>query len=382
MLTPEQIREKAERKYPDFLRSLVSGNNVFPLRIRFGKPASDMDFATLKEATEALAAGNFGYTIEYEARNTRRWGTQQLPAQVRFDTDEQFVGALGKHKEVAAFKQHIAAAQTRIPTLRSWLASHAKWVVDYSDDWDGLLAVCEYFLADPRPNLYIRQLPIPVHTKFIKEHSEVLTSMLLAILPQDAKHPDGRNFEAKFGLKPLEEMVRFRALDPDVARDLHLTDPRMGLPLDRFRALPAACLTVIITENLMTLECLPTIPKGLGIFGQGRAVALLEQIPWFNQCRVLYWGDIDEHGLQILAGLRNSYPHVQSLMMDIATLEELRHLCGKGEPAGVPPHNLTPSERTVYDEVAKNKLRLEQEKIPLDYSNEKILAAAANRQPS
>jgi hypothetical protein len=156
----------------------------------------------------------------------------------------------------------------------------------------------------------------------------------------------------------------------------------MGLPLDRFRALPAACLTVIITENLMTLECLPTIPKGLGIFGQGRAVALLERIPWFNQCRVLYWGDIDEHGLQILAGLRNSYPHVQSLMMDIATLEELRHLCGKGEPAGVPPHNLTPSERTVYDEVAKNKLRLEQEKIPLDYSNEKILAAAANRQPS
>ena len=278
---------------------------------------------------------------------------------------------------MAAFKQHIAAAQTRIPTLRSWLASHAKWVVDYSDDWDGLLAVCEDSLADPRPNLYIRQLPIPVHTKFIKEHSEVLTSMLLAILPQDAKHPDGRNFEAKFGLKPLEEMVRFRALDPDVARDLHLTDPRMGLPLDRFRALPAACLTVIITENLMTLECLPTIPKGLGIFGQGRAVALLEQIPWFNQCRVLYWGDIDEHGLQILAGLRNSYPHVQSLMMDIATLEELRHLCGKGEPAGVPPHNLTPSERTVYDVVAKNKLRLEQEKIPLAYSNEKILAAVA-----
>ena len=63
--------------------------------------------------------------------------------------------------------------------------------------------------------------------------------------------------------------------------------------------------------------------------------------------------------------------------MDIATLEKLRDLCGKGEPAGVPPHNLTPSERTVYDEVAKNKLRLEQEKIPLAYSNEKILAAVA-----
>ena len=79
MLTPEQIREKAERKYPDFLRSLVSGNNVFPLRIRFGKPASDMDFATLKEATEALAAGNFGYTIEYQARNTRRGAHNNSP---------------------------------------------------------------------------------------------------------------------------------------------------------------------------------------------------------------------------------------------------------------------------------------------------------------
>ena len=71
------------------------------------------------------------------------------------------------------------------------------------------------------------------------------------------------------------------------------------------------------------------------------------------------------------------YPYVQSLIMDIATLEELRDLCGKGEPVGVPPHNLTPIDLTVYDEVAKNKLRLGQEKIPFDYSNEKILAVVA-----
>ena len=175
MLTPDQIRVKAERKYQDVLRAIVSGESIFPLLVRFGQPSPSDDFAKLKRETEELASGNFGYQIEYESVNTRRWGTQRLPIQIRFDTEEQYLTALKKTSEVMAFRANIEDSLRRLPQLKPWLTSRVKWVVDFAVDWEGILRVCEYFLKNPKPGLYIRQLPIQVHTKFIQEHSEVLT---------------------------------------------------------------------------------------------------------------------------------------------------------------------------------------------------------------
>jgi len=347
------------------------------MRIRFGRPSPSDDFSKLKDEIEALANGNFGYVIEFEERNTRMWGPQRLPSQVRFDTEEQFVKALAKQREVALFKQNVAVTKAWHPAIEAWLASHIRWVLEYESDWTDILVVGDYFLSIPRPGLYIRQLPIPVHTKFIQEHTEVLTSLLMTVLPESSKDPNGQGFEEKFGLKPVEHTIRFRALDPKLMTRFNLTDERMGLPRDRLCALPAKGLRIIITENLMNLECLPGLPNALGIFGQGRAAELLARVDWLSQCDVVYWGDIDEHGLQILARLRSSYPNIRSAMMDIQTLTDLRSLCGKGEKAGETPKNLTPEERAAYDLVAANDLRLEQEKIPLGYSNAKLEKAFA-----
>jgi hypothetical protein len=377
MLTPQEIRAKAERKYPDYLKSLVTGETLFPLRIKFGQPNPTDDFAKLKAEVEALNAGNFGYTIETEQRNLRRWGVQPLPTQVRFDTEDQFAQALSKSREVATFKRNVEVAKCRFPALAGWLRSHVNWVVEFESDWDGMLAVCDYFLANPCPGLYVRQLPIPVHTKFIAEHSEVLTSMLTAILPDSAVNREGKTFEDRFGLRPMEATIRFRALDPVVVEKLRMTDERMGLPLDRFRLLPAAGLCVIITENLMNLECLPSVTNGLGIWGQGNAAELLTRVDWLAHCEVLYWGDIDEHGFHILARLRKSYSNIRSLMMEIQTLNDLCDLAGAGEKAGASPSNLNPEERAAFDEVERNGRRLEQEKIPLNYSIRAIGRAAS-----
>lgn len=377
MLSPTEIRAAAGKKYYTYLRAVVTGENLFPMRIRFGRPSPSDDFSKLKDEIEALANGNFGYVIEFEERNTRMWGPQRLPSQVRFDTEEQFVKALAKQREVALFKQNVAVTKAWHPAIEAWLASHIRWVLEYESDWTDILVVGDYFLSIPRPGLYIRQLPIPVHTKFIQEHTEVLTSLLMTVLPESSKDPNGQGFEEKFGLKPVEHTIRFRALDPKLMTRFNLTDERMGLPRDRLCALPAKGLRIIITENLMNLECLPGLPNALGIFGQGRAAELLARVDWLSQCDVVYWGDIDEHGLQILARLRSSYPNIRSAMMDIQTLTDLRSLCGKGEKAGETPKNLTPEERAAYDLVAANDLRLEQEKIPLGYSNAKLEKAFA-----
>jgi hypothetical protein len=373
MLNPAEIKLKAERKYWDFLKALVQAEDIFPLRIRFGKPSPTEDFGKLKGETEALVSGNFGYTIEHEQRNTRMWGLQPLPFQVRFDTEDQFLKALGKTSEVVLFKKNVLASKARVPGISNWLISYVKWVVEFGNDWDGILAVCEYFLHNPRPGLYLRQLPIPVHTKFIQERYELLNNLLIQILPKDFVNSEARTFEERFGLKSLEHVIRFRALDRSLINTLKMTDERMGLPLDRFRVFPVERVNVIITENLMNLECLPDVPNCLGIWGQGNAAELLAGVNWLNFCDVFYWGDIDEHGMHILSRLRNTYPNVQSLMMDYGTFSDLRELFGNGERTSFAPKNLIGGENAAFEAIKEAGLRLEQEKIPLEYSKMRIV---------
>lgn len=375
MLTPDQIREKAERKYQYVLRAIVNDESLFPLFIRFGQPSPSDEFAKLKREIEELAAGNFGYQIEYESVNTRKWGQQKLPIQIRFDTEAQYLTALNKRSEVDAFRANVAKSLRRIPQIKAWLASHVKWVVDFAADWEGILCVCEYFMKNPNPGLYIRQLPIPVHTKFIQEHSEVLTNLLLFLLPEGAITPSGKSFEAKFGLLALEPTIRFRSLDPEVTAKLRMTEHRMGLPLDCFASLPASGMKVIITENLMNLECLPAMTGTLAIWGQGNAAELLHRVTWLASCHVVYWGDIDEHGFHILARLRAHFPEIRSIMMGAETLQAFESLCGPGEKTGNAPRNLTNSEGEAFTRVQSSNSRLEQEKISLNYSCQKVLEA-------
>jgi hypothetical protein len=65
-----------------------------------------------------------------------------------------------------------------------------------------------------------------------------------------------------------------------------------------------------------------------------------------------------------ISRLRSKFPGIRSVMMAVATLEKYRHLTGAGEKAGKPPGNLTAEEQKAYDVVARENLRLEQEKIP------------------
>jgi hypothetical protein len=185
---------------------------------------------------------------------------------------------------------------------------------------------------------------------------------LQAVLPAESV-TEGDSFEARFGLKPLEPLIRFRALDASLLSALRTQHVQSGLPLGCFCQL-ALSSCVIITENLMNFECLPDLPNTLAIWGQGNAADLLLQVNWLTDCDLYYWGDIDEHGFHILARLRARFPAIRSLLMDFATLENCRTLTGPGEPAGKAPINLTDEERQAFESVQRAGLRLEQEKIP------------------
>jgi hypothetical protein len=80
---------------------------------------------------------------------------------------------------------------------------------------------------------------------------------------------------------------------------------------------------------------------------------------------VVYWGDLDSHGFGILNRLRAQQIRVETVLMDIATLEEFKDLwVHEPKPAVGTMQHLLPRELAVVEYLAAHgNVRLEQERI-------------------
>jgi len=364
MLTPDDIQGLCRRKYGVFLKSVVTGEPFFPLEIRFGRPSTSDEWHKLQQEISALAKGGADYRVEWAETNTRRWGRQKFPERVWIESEEEFVRSLRKREEVERFRANLKFIRAKCPNLKPWLPLNASRLVEFSAVWPELLKVCNYFLVHPQPRLYGRELPIEVDTKFIERHEAILRSLLDFLLPESAKTNADR-FEERFGLRYDEPLIRFRVLDPALKPYLRLPADDMALPLSQFRRLDWPPIPVVVVENKMTFLTLPTLPEAIGIWGGGGAAELLASVAWLAQCRLFYWGDLDVHGFHILSRLRRAFPHLESVMMDAATLSAFRMFAVKSTVASYEDiAALTDEECRTYEQLRDGQLLLEQEKIP------------------
>lgn len=374
MLSPDDIRAMGLRKYPSYLRALALGEEFFPLKIPFGRPSASDEWPKLQKEIMALARATVGYRIEWTQVNTRRWGEQQIPQRVWFDNEMIYLQALGKTTEAEMLRSLLAHTRNVCPQLEGWLSDNTLRVIEFAAVWRELLLVCHYFLCNPRPAVYARELPVAVDTKFVERHAGVLRSLLDFLLPNSAK-TDSPHFEQRFGLRFEQPQIRFRLLDDkmSVAASLPLTD--LTVPLPQFGALGWSGINVVIVENKRTFLSLPALVGTVGIWGGGGAAQLLAQAPWLGMCRLFYWGDLDVHGFHILSQLRRAFPGLASVMMDTATLEHFDAQCGSGKPATYEEVALlTSEERAVYERVRAAGRLLEQEKIPHGHAVERLQA--------
>lgn len=373
MITPQEIKQQAERRYHEFLRSILIDEQFFPLEMRFRKPAARDGYEALRQGIQRLLEHSrdtlgYGYSVELASRNTHLYGLQSLPRRIRIETERDYLKLLNKEQEVAAFRAAVAKSLEQIPSLHGWLAQHPQRLLSYLSVWPELLEVCTYLVQHPRPALYIRELPIPLPTKFVEEHQGILRTLLDALLPPTTIHAEENQFERRYGLRYDEPVVRLRLLDPALQRTLGWPAPDLSFPLAAFAQLSLAGRRVLIAENKMTFLTLPTVPDGVAIWGSGFKVALLREAAWLATCPIWYWGDLDAHGFSILAQLRSCFPHAHSLMMDEGTLAAFRVFVVPGTPSAATalPH-LTDSEAALYQELRLSQSRLEQEKIPQPY---------------
>lgn len=373
MITPNEIKQKAEHKYIAYLQSLVEGIPFNQIIIAGNKRPDDNTVKLEAELTELINHSKekkgFGYSIEYTTVKTKLHGVQDLPSSIVFQSENDYLKFIGKEKETARFKEDIARIIEDYPELNDWIYKYPRKVIE--NDWDSLLMVCAYFKRTPQPNLYIRELPIKVHTKFIENNKGIIKE-LLDILIADYVDQDEKHFESRFHLKYDEPIIRFRILDNSISH-LSFSDVEdISIPISQFKQLALPVQKVYVVENKINMLSFPMVEKSIVIWGHGFGVETICNVDWLKDKDIFYWGDLDAQGFQILSLLRTHFEQVKSFMMDRVTFDNF-YEGDKGTKTNVEKGLcLTSEENDMFLYLKLNNLRLEQEKIPYEYTLRKI----------
>jgi hypothetical protein len=380
MLTPNQIKRRALNRYPDFLHSLCTGESFFPLTVFGAGLAKSRDFEADRTGIRLLQNQSkentgFGFDITWRECNFRRLGAQRVPASISFRTEQDYVCFLRKETEVSQFQADFNLIRTQFPELCAWVESKPLKVIAYSGAWDGLLQVCAYLRDKPRPNCYIRELPVVVDTKFIENHKGILSELLPIVAPQTVC-TDRSTFEARFGFRTKQPLVRMRFLDKQLAVRYGSSVDDFATPLDKFCNLPFRSHALLVVENEMTFLTLPPLADTIAIYGAGDAAALLRNVTWVDSCKVFYWGDLDVHGFEILSTLRYTFNHVSSVLMDEMTLERFLVFAVSANSTDTKAKlALNSSELAIYKRLLEENILLEQERIPNEFSTRRLKEA-------
>ena len=378
MITCEELDKRIRKQYPAVLKAFVQGENLFPLYLRVNK-TPDADFTERNRKLEALFQHSshhhpFGYHIETETVNRRQHGVQDEPVAFYFDTLERFLGYVEKQREYNAFVSDVQLILQAFPILKDWLAAHTVMVVEYHGKWPQLLQVLQYFMANPKPGLFARELPLQgLGTKFVEQHKAILLPLLNIVLPPgsiDATFTGLTQFERRFGLRTDPPRIRFRWLDADLANRYTGGLQDISTTIDELAQKDWKVKRVFIVENKTSLLkadiflTLPHMNSAMAIFGSGRAAALLAGIPWLKASQIFYWGDIDAEGFEILDNLLSVFPKAMAFCMDFETLNAYRKEATTGSGTSIKslPH-LNENEKKIYEFVAQHNLRLEQEQV-------------------
>src|SRR5690554_1630697 len=376
MITPSEIKKKTERKYISFLQTLVENIPFSRIDIRGDKSYTKSSLQEFEKEIQQIVSQSkekkgFGYSLDFQKVKTKYLGVQDLPISIYFDNEMDFLKFLGKEKEVDSFKSNVEVILRKFPELKKWIIKNPKKVIDNTNEWESILKVCQYFKQNPKPSLYIRELPIRVHTKFIERNQSVIKD-LLDILISEHINKEEKQFEKRFNLKYAEPQIRFKVLDKTISNRFFSGLDDVAIPASQFETLNLPIKKVLVVENKTTLYTTLTLPKmneTIAIFGSGYSVYNLKNANWFGGLELLYWGDIDVQGFEISSQFRTYFPQTRSVLMDKQTFD-LFFEDDRGTPTNISTKlNLTDEEQQLYDILKTNNWRLEQEKIPLEYVN-------------
>lgn len=437
MITVTEIKSKAEQKYNrEFLLTLledffvsngdgsnngssfstagVSNNNcdvnnnarkkLFPMFIAANKGKVTDDILTRAKELEPLIENSkekikYSYTLETEQKSTHSNGTQTAIKKIFFESEKDLLIFLKKQKETECILGNLACLQKE---LKKGSQFSFDWCTHHINDlrlerktheknfWHEICLCVNYFLENKNCNLYAREIPIAVHTKFIENNARLIHSLL-----STEKFTD---FPLQHGLKTKPKFIRFRFLakncevqmqsslqlqtqmQPLAQTQKYGTDfcpSEYVLSSDDFilfyeSGFLEQVQKIIIVENEIVYLTFPPIENYICVWGHGYTALDFEKFDFLSKMQIIYFGDLDEHGFDILSGFRKIFPSTKSLCMDSETLQKFDIFRCKGTrlASSYIPKNLTDSELTVFMSLrnaSDEHCRLEQERVTQEW---------------
>lgn len=309
--------------------------------------------------------------------------TVRLPRELTVDSTESLIRALQPNGVTpAVWRTAISRLQRFCETFgltsddsrRSAAASlrglKLLFPQDTSDrEFEAVLRTLSWLLRHPNAGLFPRALPVAgVDSKWLDRRRGTLVRLWNTVTGENVSAAD---FLEHVGLLRLPQFVLVKNAAAWVGEEA--AEEVVKLPVETLAKKAPESPVVLIIENEQTALSLDfrDVPIFLAL---GYGVTLLESLPWMKEKRILYFGDLDTHGLAILAECRRLFPQTESVLMDLPTFERWRAFAVT-EPKGAEPspEHLTPEERALADVLSAGRLRLEQERIPLGTVREALL---------
>lgn len=376
MRTPEAVLGKLQVRWRRQRGEWLLGRGEWPLSLATGVPSEHVAGAHwaafddwLRRWREEPRSGR----LEHAERSWPRLGRQRLPVRWVFESAAEVAVALGEHERWTRACERIAGLRDRwesaSPEWVERLPAHYGLLSELPDlEFERLLAVVDFLYAGRGRGLRPRQLPVPgIHSKWVAQYRSVVTDWVSALKGESGS----TDFFRTTGVVSEPPRIRLRFLDPVLAEAAGgLAD--IEAPVDQVSALAVSPRAVLIVENLETGLACERLDGVVVIMGRGYAVECLADIAWLNRAPVVYWGDIDTHGLAILDRVRRVCPQARSVLMDRETLLAHRDMWGSeprqhGEAA---LERLEEDERSLYRALRAGEfgpeVRLEQERLPWD----------------
>lgn len=377
MITPSEIKTKAERLYPQFIKAWLADDDDFlprriPANLRLPPNHAEAFRAVEALRNQSKEIRGFGYSLQWELQKRLVHGLNQFPVAIQIETENDLLRLADKRVEFQSLQTTVQSLRSLFPQLETWLGEKSNWkmLVESAAVFGDLLLVTKYLLDNPRPNCFPREIPLPISTKLIEENRKLLAQWLDRLLPPDqidVRH-NPAEFEARYGLSYVRSHLMIRLLDESLRAELGLPFGELSLTADSIGSLPVASLRVYIVENKVNLLTLPAMKRSIGLGGLGKAVSLLRNIGWLSSVPIFYWGDFDVEGFEMLSQIRAIFPETKSLLMNRETFEQFENLAIPWtNQSRFEPQHLTESELKLYHHLRNKKLRLEQERIPQAY---------------
>jgi hypothetical protein len=363
------VVKRLTRTWADDLTAPDGQAGAWPHRIPLGTPTGkelDRAFTGLLAVVRDLRAWADGNDVELVQATRRVRGTDQLlPTHVviaGIDAAASIADA-GWPERLALGRQRASMLTTSYPDLErpSRTLSEVSRLTDV--DFDLLCRAASWFSTNEGSGLTPRQVPIEgLHAKWLNTRHQLISDL--------AGIKD-------LGLAPAHpSRIHFTYLDPT-----HLESG--GRRHDSATVGDTARLAytptiVLISENKDTAVHFPPIPNGVAVEGNGRGARAYATFAWLREARtVVYWGDMDADGLEILNEFREAGVPARSMLMDPSSYDTWskygtdvdkkgQRLTGR-DPRPVP--RLTHEEVALYRHLCSPQLmssrRVEQERIPL-----------------